>query len=167
MQDNLTQSDIDKMEAEIEYRKLTLRPKLIEDVKVARAHGDLSENFEYYAARKEKGANDSRIRYLEAMLRTAEIIDDEAGREDEVALNKPVDLYFPEDDEEQHIRLVTSIRGNSLKGLISIESPLGRAITGRREGEHVRVNVGGGEYEVVIRKVYDAIDDSADTIKSF
>ena len=101
------------------------------------------------------------------MLRTAEIIDDEVGREDEVALNKPVDLYFPEDDEEQHIRLVTSIRGNSLKGLISIESPLGRAITGRREGEHVRVNVGGGEYEVVIRKVYDAIDDSADTIKSF
>ena len=167
MHNELTPKDIADMEKEIEYRKLELRPQILEEVKEARAQGDLSENFEYYAARKEKGANDSRIRYLEAMLRTAEIIDDEVGREDEVALNKPVDLYFPEDDEEQHIRLVTSIRGNSLKGLISIESPLGRAITGRREGEHVRVNVGGGEYEVVIRKVYDAIDDSADTIKGF
>jgi transcription elongation factor GreA len=167
MHEKLTRSDVEKIEEEIEHRKVELRPELNAAVKEARAQGDLSENFEYYAARKEKGANDSRIRYLEAMLRTAEIIDDEAGREDEVALNKPVDLYFPEDDEEQHIRLVTSIRGNSLKGLISIESPLGRAITGRREGEHVRVNVGGGEYEVVIRKVYDAIDDSADTIKSF
>ena len=96
MRDNLTQSDIDKMEAEIEYRKVTLRPKLLEDLKIARAHGDLSENFEYYAAKREKNMNESRIRYLDRMVRTANIIDDTSA-EDEVGINNTVTIEVVDD----------------------------------------------------------------------
>ena len=168
MHDRLTKSDIAKMEEEIERRKLVDRPALNKAVAEARAHGDLSENFEYHAARREKSANESRIAYLESMVRTAIIIDDEAADENEVALNKPVDVYFPEDDETDHFRLVTTIRGNSLKGLISIDSPIGKAIIGHKEGEtvHVAINETAG-YDIVIKKVYPAVDDTEDEIKSF
>ena len=160
--------DIEKMEAEIEHRKLVLRPALNQAVKEARAQGDLSENFEYYAARREKGQNESRIAYLEAMVRTAIVIDEKESDADEVALNKPVDVYFPDEDMVRTFRIVTSIRGNSLKNLLSIESPVGKALIGHREGETVRVEIGGGDsYEVVIRKVYDRVDESADEIKGF
>ena len=168
MHDRLTKSDIAKMEEEIERRKLVDRPALNKAVAEARAHGDLSENFEYHAARREKSANESRIAYLESMVRTAIIIDDKAADENEVALNKPVDVYFPEDDETDHFRLVTTIRGNSLKGLISIDSPIGKAIIGHKEGEtvHVAINETAG-YDIVIKKVYPAVDDTEDEIKSF
>ena len=82
MNDKLTKNDIRRMEEEIEYRKLTLRPKLLEDVKEARAHGDLSENFEYHAAKKEKNKNESRIRFLDRMIRTAEVISDESAEDE-------------------------------------------------------------------------------------
>ena len=102
------------------------------------------------------------------MVRTAEVIEEKASDENEVALNKPVDLYFPDDDEVQQIRLVTSIRGNSLKNLFSIESPIGKAILHHKEGDRVRVEISPtAGYEVEIRKVYPAIDDSEDTIKGF
>ena len=123
MYDRLTKTDIEKMEREIEERKLVLRPELIEAVKEARAQGDLSENFEYYAAKREKNQNESRIRYLERMIRTAHVIDTE-DRAGEVTMNKTVEVYFPEDDETETFKIVTTIRGNSLKGLISIDSPL-------------------------------------------
>ena len=100
MNDELTASDLAKMEAEIEERKLVLRPKLIEAVKEARAQGDLSENFEYYAAKREKNRKESRIRYLERMVRTAVVVSDES-KEDEVGLNNTVTVYFEEDDEEE------------------------------------------------------------------
>lgn len=131
MAERLTKSDVKKVEQEIEERKLVLRPQLIEAVKEARAHGDLSENFEYYAAKKEKNANESRIRYLEGMLKRAVIISDES-REDEVGLNKYITLYIEDDDEEETYKLVTSIRGNSINHIISTESPLGKAIIRRR-----------------------------------
>ena len=167
MQENLTQSDIDKMEAEIEYRKLTLRPKLIEDVKIARAHGDLSENFEYYAAKREKNANESRIRYLEKIIRTANIIEDEAD-ENEIGLNTNVTVYLPEDDAEEHYRIVTTIRGNSLKGLISIDSPLGKALLKHKVGDTVNVKVNDNySYDVVIRAIDKAPDDSDDVIRKY
>ncbi|MBR5417766.1 MAG: transcription elongation factor GreA, partial [Clostridiales bacterium] len=129
MQDNLTQSDIDKMEAEIEYRKLTLRPKLIEDVKIARAQGDLSENFEYYAAKREKNMNESRIRYLDRMVRTANIIDDSSA-DDEVGINNTVTVEIVDEGEIEQYKIVTTIRSNSLIGYISIESPMGKALMG-------------------------------------
>lgn len=131
MYNELTKNDIKKMREEIEYRKIVLRKELLEDVKEARAHGDLSENFEYHAAKKEKNKNESRIRYLERMIKTAKIVSDES-KEDEVGLNNTVHLYFEEDDEVEVFKLVTTVRGNSLKGLISTESPIGKAILGKK-----------------------------------
>lgn len=89
MKHKLTQQDVDKMKAEIEHRKVEVRPELLEHVKEARAHGDLSENFEYHAAKKEKNRNESRIRYLERMIRTCEIVEDHSNA-DQVGLNKTV-----------------------------------------------------------------------------
>ena len=134
MYNELTKNDIKKMREEIEYRKIVLRKELLEDVKEARAHGDLSENFEYHAAKKEKNKNESRIRYLERMIKTAKIVSDES-KEDEVGLNNTVHLYFEEDDEVEVFKLVTTVRGNSLKGLISTESPIGKAILGKKAGD--------------------------------
>ena len=79
MYDELTKTDIEKMKEEIEYRKVTLRPKLLEDVKVARAFGDLSENYEYKEAKRVKNRNESRIRYLTNMIKTAKIIEDNSA----------------------------------------------------------------------------------------
>lgn len=167
MRERLTKNDIKKIEEEIEYRKLVVRKEAIEAVKEARAHGDLSENFEYHVAKKDKNSNESRIRYLERMIRTAEVISDDS-REDEVGLNNRVTLYFEEDEEEETYKLVTSIRGNSLKGMISTESPLGKAILGRRLGERVKVKVNGETgYEVVIRAIDKTADDQEDKIRSF
>ena len=167
MYDELTPSDIRKMEDEIEYRKLVVRPKALEDVKEARAHGDLSENFEYYAAKKYKNQNESRIRYLERMLKTAVIVDD-TSREDEVGINNTVELYCGDDDEIKTYRLVTSVRGSSINGLISIESPIGKAILGHRVNDrvYVKVNEDYGYY-VVIRSIVNTQNDEEDKIRSF
>lgn len=165
MREQLTRSDVEKIEAEIEHRKLVVRKEAIEAVKEARAHGDLSENFEYYAAKREKNSNESRIRYLERMLRTASIVSDES-KEDEVGINKLVELYYEEDDETEEVKLVTSIRGNSLDGRISIESPLGKAIRGHKTGDRVHVQVDGGfGYEVVIKSI--RLSDDEDGIRGF
>lgn len=167
MNDELTASDLAKMEAEIEERKLVLRPKLIEAVKEARAQGDLSENFEYYAAKREKNRNESRIRYLERMVRTAIVVSDES-KDDEVGLNNTVTVYFEEDNEEEVYRIVTTVREDSLHGLISKESPLGAALMGHKEGDRVKVDVNETySYYVVIRKIEKTDDDSADKIRSF
>ena len=167
LREQLTKSDVKKIEEEITHRKLVVRKEAIEAVKEARAQGDLSENFEYYAAKKYKNQNESRIRYLEKMLRTASIVTDQS-KEDEVGINNTVELYFEDEDEVETYRLVTSIRGNSMKGLISIESPLGKAIKGRKEGDrvYVQVNEKAG-YDVVIRKIIKTEDDSQDSIRGF
>ena len=157
MYDELTKNDIKKMEEEIEYRKLVVRKEAIEAVKAARAQGDLSENFEYYAAKKHKNQNESRIRYLERMLKNAKIVSD-TSKVDEVGINNTVEVYFEDDDETETYRLVTSIRGNSLQGLISIESPLGKAIQGRKVGDRVLVRTNGNDgYYVVIKNIDDTL----------
>ena len=167
MYDELTKSDIEKMEAEIEHRKLVLRKELIEAVKEARAQGDLSENFEYYAAKREKNQNESRIRYLERMIKTARVISDDSA-DDEVGINNTVTIYIPEDDEEETYRIITTIRGNSLKGLISIDSPLGKALIGHKIGQTVTVQVNDNySYDVEIRKIDKSTDDSEETIRRF
>ena len=167
MGEKLTKSDVKKIREEIEHRKLVVRKEAIEAVKEARAQGDLSENFEYYAAKREKNQNESRIRYLERMLKNAQIVSDES-REDEVGINNTVELYMEDDDEVETYRLVTSIRGSSLKGLISTESPLGKAIFRHKVGEriYVKVNENAGYY-VVIRSIKNTQDDSDDKIRSF
>jgi len=167
MYDQLTKSDIRKMEEEIEHRKLVVRPKALEDVKEARAQGDLSENFEYYAAKKFKNQNESRIRYLERMIKTAKIISD-ASADDEVGLNNTVTVEFADDGLVEKYRIVTTVRGNSLANLISNESPLGKALLGKKEGDvvHVQVNEAIG-YDVKILKIENTVDDSSDKIRSF
>lgn len=167
MHDKLTKNDIEKMQKEIEHRKLVVRKEAIEAVKEARAQGDLSENFEYYAAKREKNMNESRIRYLEKMIKTAEVISD-VSRDGEVGLNNKVDLYFEEDDAIETYKLVTNVRASSLSNLISLESPLGRAIMGKRKGERVFVKVSDDYgYYVVIKEIDDSNDDSEDAIRRF
>ncbi|MCR5371007.1 MAG: transcription elongation factor GreA [Clostridium sp.] len=167
MGERLTRSDVEKIQEEINHRKLVVRPKALEDVKEARAQGDLSENFEYYAAKRFNRQNESRINYLEKMLKTAQLISDKS-KSDEVGLNDTVTLYFEDDDEEEVYRLVTSIRGNSMEGRISIESPLGKAIRGRKEGEtvFVAVNERSG-YNVTVRKIEKTGEEEGDHIRSY
>lgn len=158
MRHQLTRRDIEKMKEEIEYRKIVVRKELLEHVKEARAHGDLSENFEYHAAKKEKNRNESRIRYLERMIRTSEVVTDHTDS-DQVGLNKTVTLYFEEEDEEEIFSFVTTVLVDSMKNRVSIESPLGRALMGHRVGERVFVNVNSQYgYYVEIRAI-EAFDD--------
>ncbi len=167
MQEQLTESDVKKIQEEIEYRKLVVRKEAIEAVKEARAHGDLSENFEYHAAKKDKNANESRIRYLERMLKTARVITDHS-KSDEVGLDKTVEVYMEDDDETETYRIVTSVRGNSLNGLISIESPLGKALLGHKVGDrvYIKVNENFGYY-VEIRSISEASGEEDDQIRKF
>ena len=167
MYDELTEVDIQKMKDEIDYRTLQLRPKLIEEVKVARGFGDLSENFEYKAAKREKNRNDSRIRYLQRMVDTAKVISDHSSF-DVVGLFDKVVIYIPDDDEEQTIRLVTTLRQNALEGLISKESPVGRALMGHKAGDRVEVAVSPElKYTVEIRKIEKGTDDASLDISSY
>ncbi|MDE6904481.1 MAG: transcription elongation factor GreA [Lachnospiraceae bacterium] len=167
MYDELTKKDIEKMKEEIEYRKLVVRKEALEAVKEARSHGDLSENFEYHAAKKDKNQNESRIRYLERMIKTAKVVSEDS-KEDEVGLNNTVEVYFEEDDLTEEFTIVTTIRGNSLKGLISRESPLGKAIFGRKAGERVEVTVDEEySYFVQIKSIGKQVDDDAISIRKF
>ena len=167
MYDQLTEQDIRKMKEEIEYRKLVVRKNALEAVKEARAQGDLSENFEYHAAKKDKNQNESRIRDLEKMVKTAKIISTDSAA-DEVGMNNTVTVYFEEDDEEEVYRIVTTIRGNSLKNLITNESPLGKALIGHKAGDRVEVVVNDSySYYVQIRKIENTVDEDSDKIRSF
>ena len=167
MYDELTPGDIKKMEEEIEYRKLVVRPQALEDVKDTRAHGDLSENFEYHAAKRFKNQNESRIRYLERMIKTAKVISEDSA-EDEVGINNTVTVQFVDDGTVETYKIVTTVRGNSLENFISKESPLGKALLGKKEGDiaHVRVNE-TVEYDVKIIKIENTADDGSDKIRSY
>lgn len=167
MYDELTREDIQKMEEEIEHRKLVVRKQALEAVKEARAHGDLSENFEYHAAKKDKNQNESRIRYLERMIKTAKIISTESA-EDEVGMNNTVKIRFEEDGEEEIYKIVTTVRGNSLKNRISNESPLGKALLGHKAGERVEIKVNADySYFVEILQIENTVDDGTDKLRSF
>lgn len=167
MRNELTEKDIQKMEEEIEYRKLVVRREALEAVKEARSHGDLSENFEYYAAKKDKNQNESRIRYLERMIKTAVVVSEDS-KEDEVGINNTVEVYFEEDDITETYKIVTTVRTNALEGLISTESPLGRALLGHKAGDRVEVQVNlGVSYFVQIRHIENTVDDGSDPLRRF
>ncbi|CDD48450.1 putative uncharacterized protein [Firmicutes bacterium CAG:534] len=167
MFNQLTQKDIDAMEAEIEERKLVIRPKLLESVKEARAQGDLSENFEYYAAKREKNRNESRIRFLERMIKTAQIIPDDS-KADEIGMNNMVEVMFEEDGATEKYKIVTTMRGNSLEGLVSVESPIGKALMGHKVGDriYVKVNESYGYY-LIVKSIEKTEDDGSDKLRSF
>ena len=166
MGEKLTKRDVEKIEQEIEHRKLVVRKEAIEAVKEARAQGDLSENFEYYAVKRHKNQNESRIRYLERMLKTADIVTD-ASKEDEVGMDDIVEVEFEEDGEIEKYKLVTSIRGNSMENRISIESPLGKALKGHKAGDRVKVQVSEDiSYYLIIRSI-DKTGDEGEDIRGF
>ncbi|MDO4845413.1 MAG: transcription elongation factor GreA [Oscillospiraceae bacterium] len=153
MYDELTKIDIQKMQEELEYRTKILRPEIIEEVKRTRAFGDLSENYEYKAAKQAQRQNDSRMRYLENMIKTAKVINDDASA-DQVGLFDKVTVYLEEDDEENVIQVVTTVRCDPAKGYISKESPLGKAVLGKKVGDRVTIHVSNDySYDLVIRKL--------------
>ena len=167
MHDELTQVDINKMKEELEHRRLVLRPQLIEEVKVARSFGDLSENFEYKAAKREKNRNDSRIRYLENMIKTARVIDAAPSGEG-IGLFDKVTFWIEEDEEEETIQLVTTLRQDALKGLISKESPVGKALMGHQVGDRVLIEASPTySYYVQIRSVEHTGEDPDIPISPF
>ncbi len=167
MYDKITQKDVKRMEEEIEYRKLVVRKEALEDVKTARAHGDLSENFEYKAAKQFKNQNESRIRYLERMIKTARIISEDSSQ-DEVGLNDRVTIYYPEDNEEEAVRIVTTVRSNSLHKKISIDSPLGKALLHHKVLDRVMVQVSETiSYPVIIRRIEKLEDDGEDELRKY
>lgn len=153
MREKLTPKDVEKIRKEIEHRKLVVRKEALDAVKEARAHGDLSENFEYKAAKQYKNQNESRIRYLERVLKTADIVSD-VSREGEVGMDDIVEVVFEEDGEVEKYKLVTSIRGNSLENRVSIESPIGKALKGHKVGDRVQVKVNDAySYYLIIRSI--------------
>ena len=167
MHDELTANDIKKMEEELEYRKLVLRPQILDDVKTARGFGDLSENFEYKEAKRAKGRNDSRIRYLEAMIKTAVIIDGHA-EEGVVGLYDKVTVYIPEDDEEEVYQIVTDVRYDVSAGFVSKESPFGKTVLGKKLGDRctIQVNPDFG-YDVIIKSIEKMEDDDTAPLASY
>ena len=161
MHDDLTREDIKKMQEELDYRRLKLHPEILEEVKRTRAFGDLSENFEYKAAKQAQNKNRSRIRYLEGMIKSAHVIADRSGA-DEVGLFDRVEIYMPEDDETDVIRVVTTVRCDPRKGLISKESPFGRQVLGKRVGDRFTVQVNENySYEAVIKSIAKDSDDGS------
>ncbi len=169
MHNELTKKDLALMQKELDERRIVLRPKLLEQVKIARGFGDLSENFEYKAAKQEKNANERRIRYLENMIRTAHVIgDDDGGQHGGVGLYDKVTVYIPDEDSTETYQIVTTMRQDALHGLISRESPVGKALLGRKEGEkvHIQVDESFG-YDMVIQKIEKGEDDGSIPLNKF
>lgn len=167
MYDELTKVDIEKMKEELEHRITVVRPAILEDVKFARSHGDLSENFEYHAAKRERGKNESRIRYLRNMIKTAVIIDGDSA-DDCVGLFDTITFYVEEDDCEEQVRIVTTLRRDPFQNIISKESPLGSALMGKKVGDRVGVKVSDTyTYYVVIRNIEKGKDDASLEIRKY
>ncbi len=167
MHDELTKEDIKKMREELEYRRIELMPDLMAEVKRTREFGDLSENDEYKTAKRELNHNKGRIRYLEGMIKTAHVISDKSG-EDEVGLFDKVEIYMPEDDETDIIQVVTTVRCDPRKGLISKESPFGKQVLGKKVGDRFTVHVNDSySYEAEIRSIEKTKDDGSAPLMRF
>lgn len=167
MHNELTQGDLELMQKELDDRRIRLRPLLLEEVKTARAFGDLSENFEYKAAKREKNKNESRIRYLENMIKTARVVTG-ITNPDVVGLYDFVTVYLEEDEEEVVYQMVTTVRQDPLQNRISNRSPFGVAVLGKKVGDRVWVQVNDSYgYFVVIRAIRKGEDDPNIPINSF
>lgn len=167
MHNELTQIDLDKMRQELDYRRITLRPQLLEEVKAARGFGDLSENFEYKAAKREKNRNESRIRFLENMIKTAVVIEDKSGA-DSIGLYDKVTIWLEEDEAEEVWQIVTTVRQDPLQGRISKESPAGKALLGKKVGDKVFIQVNKDfGYEVAVRSIEKGHDDGSVELNQF
>ena len=168
MYDELTQVDIDKMQAEIDHRMKVLRPELIAEVQRTREYGDLSENFEYKCAKRDKNRNDSRIRYLQRMIKTAKVIEAKPDEDGGIGLFDKVDIYNEHTQKEMHLQIVTTLRQNVLKGLICRESPVGKALVGHKAGDRFQVTVSPEmQYYVQIKRVEKGEDDATMEISAY
>ena len=167
MHNELTKKDIQMMREELHQRRTVLRPQLLEAVKEARAFGDLSENFEYKAAKQEKNQNERRIHFLENMIRTAVVISDQS-QADTVGLFDKVTIRLADDDVDETYQVVTTMRQDALRGRISKESPVGKALLGRRVGErfHIQVSERYG-YDAVVRAIEKSEDDGSAPLNRF
>lgn len=167
MYDELTKEDIRKMKEELLHRKRDVRQEVVKELQAARALGDLSENFEYYAAKRANGQNNSRIKYLENMIRTARVIED-TSEEDTVGINDRITVEFPEEGTQEVWRIVTTVRQNVLEGLIGLDSPAAKALMGRRTGDTVTIRVSDSfSYEVKIAGIEKNADESGDRLNSY
>lgn len=167
MYDELTEIDIKKMKEELEYRITKVRPEILEEVKLTRSYGDLSENAEYHAAKRERGKNESRIRFLRNMIKTAIIIKD-TSTSDSVGLFDTVTYYMEEDNCEEQVKIVTTLRRDPFQNIISKESPLGSALMGKRVGDRVAVKVSDDySYFIEIRAIEKGKDDESLEIRKF
>ena len=167
MYNELTEVDIKKMQEEIDYRMKVVRPKCIEDLKTARGFGDLSENYEYKAAKQELRRCDSRLRYLKKMIATAKVIRADT-REGVAGLFDRVEIEYEDEGDRETITLMTTLREDAVHGIISKESPLGRAVLGRRVGERALVRVNDEvQYTVKILSITKGADDETLPISSF
>ena len=167
MYNELTEVDIKKMQEEIDYRMKVVRPKCIEDLKTARGFGDLSENYEYKAAKQELRRCDSRLRYLRRMIATAKVIKSDT-REGVAGLFDRVTIEYVEDGDTETITLMTTLREDALNGIISKESPLGKAVMGRRVGETATVRVDDeNSYTIKVLKIEKGQDDESLPISAF
>ena len=161
MNNELTAQDIQKMQEELDYRRLELMPELIEEVKRTRAFGDLSENYEYKAAKQAQNANKKRIRYLTRMIESAQVIEDTSAA-DEVGLFDLVELYLEEDDDTETVQVVTTVRCDPRQGRVSKESPMGKALLGRKLGDRFQVEVSPTySYYAVVRSIRKQADDGS------
>ena len=163
----LTKKDLEKIRQELDHRRIELRPQLLEAVKEARAQGDLSENFEYKAAKQEKNKNEGRIRFLERTLKTARVVEDRSAP-DAVGLYDKVTVLLEDEEEPETYQIVTTLRQDVLRGIISKESPMGRALMGRRVGDRAVVELdNGSSYEVVIQAIEKGEDDGSLPLNRF
>ena len=159
MNNKLTEVDIKKMKEEIEYRITELRPKLLKEAVRTRAFGDLSENAEYHIAKQEKNANERRIRFLQNMIKTAQVVETNSD-ENTVGLFDKVTVFIEEDNEEETYQIVTTMRAEVMENRISIESPAGKALVGKKTGERVLINVNPNySYYVKIVSIEKGVDD--------
>ncbi len=167
MFDELTEIDIKKMKEELEYRISVVRPKILEEVKLTRSYGDLSENAEYHAAKRERGKNESRIRFLRNMIKTAVIIEDNSS-DDMIGLFDTVTFFVEEDESDETVRIATTLRRDPFNNIISKESPLGSALMGKKVGERIVVKVNDDySYYVVIKQIIKGEDDASLEIRKF
>ena len=162
MYNELTENDIRQMQEEIDHRINVIRPQISQAILEAKAHGDLSENAEYHAARAQKGRNEGRIEYLREMIKTAKIVKLDPNK-DEVGMFDKVTVFFEDDNEEEVVQLSTTMRNDASKGIISKESPFGQAILGKKVGDRVCVKVSDSySYFVTIKKIEKATSDDID-----
>ncbi|MBQ6661856.1 MAG: transcription elongation factor GreA [Lachnospiraceae bacterium] len=145
MYDTVTQDDVNQMRAEIDRLNFDEAPAIRTALNEARAQGDLSENAEYTAAKRNLRRLESRVRYLDNMIRTAKILQEPETAEDQVGITNKVSLFSEKTGRNMTIRIVTTVCANPLTGMISIESPIGKAIYLHKVNERLLVQMESGE----------------------